>query len=1222
MYQKLKKTISGLLIVLLIFSLASPNFSILPAKAAVTATDLFISEYIEGSSYNKAIEIFNGTGKDVDLKNYKVELYSNGSATASNTLDLSSLTGEQQTLKNGATFIIAYSSAAQEILDKANITHTVTNFNGDDAFVLKHGDTVIDSIGEVGKDPGSMWGAADTVSTVDQTLVRKSNITEGDKVVGDSFDPTVQWENKGKDHFDNLGTHTMDDYQQPTPVQVAVVTASIPSSTVDEGTKVELQTATAGAKIYYTTDGSTPTIDSAEYTVPITIDKETTIKAMAVASGLTNSEIKTFTYKLLTVKTIAEVRATAPGENVKTKGMVTAVFGKTIYFQDETAGLVLYSDAPVKKGDTISVKGILKDYSSLLEIETDPSNVTIISENGPLPSPEVLTVSQMDESKEGKLITVNKIKINAFSSGNYKATDADGKSLDLRPVDPTLLEVGKTYDKITGVLGSYSNTYQLIPRDAADVIENSTKVSAVKATPAPGMIKKGESVTLSTGTAGATIYYTTDGSEPTVSSDKYTAPIVVDKDMTIQAIAVKEGLATSDISELAYTIYEGAIRIHTIQGEGHTSPFAGGSVVDVEGIVTFVDGSSVYLQDQKPDNNIATSEGIIVYKSNHGLAVGDIVKVSGGVTEYTSNAGTDLTLTEINATKIEKLSSGNELPAPIKLGVDRVAPTKVIDNDKMTSFDPEEDGIDFYESMEAMYIQVDDAKVTAPQYNGEVHVVPGVVATNTEAGGLRISADDYNPEKIALYFNNKNFIAKTGDYFEGAIKGVIGYGSSIFRLITKEATLPKLMGTDKVNREVTKITPAEDKLTIASYNVENFSTKTSDEKVTKIAKAIITNMKSPDIIGLVEIQDNDGETDSGTVDASESAKKLINKIKQLGGPDYLYTDVAPVNKEDGGAPGGNIRVAFIYNKDRVSLTEGAPKGTATQAVGFENGKLTLNPGRIAPTNEAFDDSRKPLAAQFNFKGQNVIVVANHFNSKGGDQPLFGKNQPPVLSSEAQRLKIASVVNGFVEEVKKKDQNANIVLLGDFNDFEFTKTLEIVKGDELTNMIDLVPEKQRYTYSYSGNSQVLDHILVSNNLVKDTIVEPLHINSSFMEAHGRASDHDPVIIQTELKPVKVYNLVKFKTKTLVVDSEKAEITIDADSVISESMIIKGQSIKLKGEGLKNTKVIINPTKPGTIIDFSGAEVKEVQILNKANIKEIRGKENVKKWDEGSGLLSQS
>ena len=79
------------------------------------------------------------------------------------------------------------------------------------------------------------------------------------------------------------------------------------------------------------------------------------------------------------------------------------------------------------------------------------------------------------------------------------------------------------------------------------------------------------------------------------------------------------------------------------------------------------------------------------------------------------------------------------------------------------------------------------------------------------------------------------------------------------------------------------------------------------------------------------------------------------------------------------------------------------------------------------------------------------------------------------------MQIANVVNGFVKDIQAKDPNANVVLLGDFNDFEFSNPLKTLKGNELTNMIEKVPAEERYTYSYQGNAQVLDHILVSNNI---------------------------------------------------------------------------------------------------------------------------------------------
>ncbi|MBA4535216.1 chitobiase/beta-hexosaminidase C-terminal domain-containing protein [Brevibacillus halotolerans] len=646
--------------------------------------------------------------------------------------------------------------------------------------------------------------------------------------------------------------------------------------------------------------------------------------------------------------------------------------------------------------------------------------------------------------------------------------------------------------------------------NAAQIIS----VLNVKAFPAPGTVAPGTAVTISTETPDATVYYTTDGTTPTVTSTKYSGPIIMKEPVLLKAIAVKAGLNNSEISSFNYTIQKDGISIHDIQGEGHYSPYEDQNITNIVGIVSYVaDNNNFYMQELTPDKNDKTSEGILVYKTPHGIKVGDVVKVSGQVRECAS-LKTDLPVTKINASAIQVTASNQKLPLPIVIGKDRIPPTEVIDNDSFSVFDPEEDGIDFYESLEGMLVQIENAKIVAPQKDGEIVVIPGTMKTNTKAGGLRISENDFNPERIFIDINDKRFVAKMGDRFEGSIKGVISYSHGNFKVLSKREELPKLVqGSNE--RETTTITPNPKKLTIASYNVENFYNKKDGAKVTRLAEAIVKNMKKPDIIGLIEVQDNDGPTDSCTTDASKSAAVLITKIKSLGGHEYIYTDIEPEDKEDGGEPGGNIRVGFLYNPDRVSLMKGT-KGTATQAVGFENNKLTLNPGRIDPTNPAFHSSRKPLAAQFKFNGKDVIVVANHFNSKVGDNPLFGKVQPPVFYSEKQRIKMANVVNSFVKDIQSKKKDANIVLLGDFNDFEFSNPLLTIQGKELTNMIEKVPAEERYTYNYQGNAQVLDHILVSNNMASNTQVDILHINSGFMENHGRASDHDPVLIQTLLR----------------------------------------------------------------------------------------------------------
>jgi hypothetical protein len=175
-------------------------------------SDLFISEYIEGSSFNKAIELYNPTAETLDLSTglYSLELYSNGSITPNNSLNLVGL------IAPGETLILVHGSANQTLLNLADVTNSfVINFNGDDAIVLKKNGIVIDEIGQIGVDPGTQWGSGN-ISTLDRTLRRRSNITMGDANPNDIFDPSVEWEGFAKDTFDGLNSHSIADVISPT----------------------------------------------------------------------------------------------------------------------------------------------------------------------------------------------------------------------------------------------------------------------------------------------------------------------------------------------------------------------------------------------------------------------------------------------------------------------------------------------------------------------------------------------------------------------------------------------------------------------------------------------------------------------------------------------------------------------------------------------------------------------------------------------------------------------------------------------------------------------------------------------------------------------------------------------------------------------------------------------------------------------------------------------
>ena len=184
--------------------------------------------------------------------------------------------------------------------------------------------------------------------------------------------------------------------------------------------------------------------------------------------------------------------------------------------------------------------------------------------------------------------------------------------------------------------------------------------------------------------------------------------------------------------------------------------------------------------------------------------------------------------------------------------------------------------------------------------------------------------------------------------------------------------------------------------------------------------------------------------------------------------------------------------------------------------GLNGPELQYSPGRIDPTNAAFNTSRKPLAGEFTFNGHTLFVIANHFNSKGGDQPLFGHFQPPTLSSETQRNQQAQIVDSFVDAILAVDPNANIIVLGDLNDFEFSTPITNLKGGVLNALMDSLPQGERYSYVFDGNSQALDHILVSNNLFNNVAFayDVVHVNSEFA---AQASDHEPQVARFTLAP---------------------------------------------------------------------------------------------------------
>jgi predicted extracellular nuclease len=145
------------------------------------------------------------------------------------------------------------------------------------------------------------------------------------------------------------------------------------------------------------------------------------------------------------------------------------------------------------------------------------------------------------------------------------------------------------------------------------------------------------------------------------------------------------------------------------------------------------------------------------------------------------------------------------------------------------------------------------------------------------------------------------------------------------------------------------------------------------------------------------------------------------------------------------------------------------------------------------------------------------VIGNHFVSKGQDQPLTGRFQPPARASETQRHQQAQEVRGFVDQIRAADPKAAVVVLGDLNDFEFSQTADLLVGDGfLTDLPRTLPAAERYSYVFEGNSQVLDHILISAALAQELYqYDIVHVNSEFAD---QASDHEPQVVRFPLFPL--------------------------------------------------------------------------------------------------------
>jgi uncharacterized protein len=666
--------------------------------------------------------------------------------------------------------------------------------------------------------------------------------------------------------------------------------------------------------------------------------------------------------------------------------------------------------------------------------------------------------------------------------------------------------------------------------------------------------------------AGGTLTFTPGGAltqQVTVAVNGDTAPEAAEtffvnlSNLVITAgntsITDAQGVGTIRNDDIAFR------RIFEIQGAGHTSPFAG-QEVRTTGVVTARDTNGFWMQDATGDGDIATSDGIFVFTgSAPAVTVGQAVQVAGLVTEFRpQNNANNLTITEITNATVTVTGAGSIAPTVLGAG-GRAPPTSVIDDDGATSFDPATDGLDFYESLEGMLVLVPDARATDLTDGGLTWVLAdgGAGATGVNGrGGITISASDFNPERIGVFVDTGVLPGFTPAYDMGDslgnVTGVVSYFGGNYEVI---ATSIGNTGSGGSNTdEVSALVGDAIHLTIAAYNLENLDPTDPAQKFATLAGDIVGGLRSPDIIGVEEIQDADGAGGGSNLSGAATAQRLIDAIVAAGGPTYRYVEVAPTTPGGtGGEPGGNIRNGFLYNPERVTYIAGSAE-------------LIDGP--------AFANSRRPLVAQFDFRGETVTVIDVHSTSRGGSEQLFGAHQPPVNAGDAARIAQSEAIRAYVLQLQAADPDAHVAVMGDFNAFHFERALTLLEeGGSLVNLSALLPANERWSYVFEGNAQQLDHLLVSPGLAEGAQFDIVHLNAGV--AGFRGTDHDPVLGRFEVNtgPTAVDDAVGvLENQSVTFDvlaNDNDPNTGDDGTVVSVSATARGATVAIVGNQVRYT-----------------------------------------------------
>jgi predicted extracellular nuclease len=588
-----------------------------------------------------------------------------------------------------------------------------------------------------------------------------------------------------------------------------------------------------------------------------------------------------------------------------------------------------------------------------------------------------------------------------------------------------------------------------------------------------------------------------------------------------------------------------ATTISAVQGHGHRSPLEGRHVTNIVGIVTAVDrgqrSAGFWLQSEHADDDPRTAEGLYVVSGRKGVKVqaGDRVQVSGRIVEWSIPKRWDNNrkVTALRLADISLLDRGAPLPPPVIIGADRSLPPVDVR------------ALDWWEQLEGMRVALKAGAVIVDARNRHdetwVLAFDDARGVRSVTGALRAATGTANLNRIALsprphLARRKRVSPDVGSSSADSIVGIATYAFGNYRIALTQPVRWHARQLEKTPQSA----PGSNVnvLTVATYNTLNLGGKHSQADFDKRARQIGVDLAGPDIVALQEIMDDSGDVNNGVESASRTLGRLTKAIQAAGGPRYKVLQIDPGGGQDGGIPGGNIRVVTLINPRKVTLESASKNQTVKASCSRSRWVAGANPYRLGSSASAFAGVRKPLATllrvntvsdsgdkkeggRANTDARRLLLINLHLSSRRGDGALAGVHQPPRSPSVARRTRQTRLIAEHVRQARKCEPQLMIVVAGDMNAPPDSPELVPLTRAGLIGATTSVDRSERFSYIYQGNAVQLDQILVApggrsltrhqagNITVGDLSArvsgQVLHINSIRPEG-AQVSDHDPVL----------------------------------------------------------------------------------------------------------------